>query len=237
MVDAVYQQMPWYQFITFCWRMRVIHTLSHYPAYKEGAFSDTCILEQEKTKTCGHAANVNLHTSYNFRQKCINTILFICNNVLLLQVAQYTQRPYSSVDAVNSSDEEDALDYKTRRVRSTDNSPNVHDHRRTLTAADFQKKHFDFLAPSGSKPGVSKVVFNSPELTRRRRARSRDRASSRAAANLSRNQWVSRYRPGVPIPTESARESIMQAELRHREKEFCTYRELRCAGSILIVFW
>lgn len=44
-----------------------------------------------------------------------------------------------------------------------------------------------------------------------------------------KSQWVSRYRPGVPIavPGESARESIMQAELRHREEEFCDPKQLR----------
>ena len=142
-----------------------------------------------------------------------------------LQVIANAEEPYSSADMANSSDEEDTLDYKNRRARSTDTSPSMNDLRKVQ--ANFPKKHFDFLAPSGSKPGVSKVIVNSPELTRRRRARSRDRAGSRAPTTLSRNPWVSRYRPGVPIPTESARESIMQAELRHREKEFCKFRELR----------
>ena len=44
-----------------------------------------------------------------------------------------------------------------------------------------------------------------------------------------KSRWVSRYRPGVPIsvPGESARESIMQTELRHREEEFCDQKQLR----------
>lgn len=64
----------------------------------------------------------------------------------------------------------------------------------------------------------------------RRRAGSRiPTLSSFGTTKGKKSKWVSRYRPGVPIalPGESARESIMQAELRHREEEFCNPKQLR----------
>ena len=64
----------------------------------------------------------------------------------------------------------------------------------------------------------------------RRRAGSRiPSLPSFSTTKGKKSKWVSRYRPGVPIalPGESARESIMQAELRHREEEFCNPKQLR----------
>ena len=57
-----------------------------------------------------------------------------------------------------------------------------------------------------------------PKRGQRRRAETRARSHS---------HWVSRYRPGVPVPMQSARESIVQAELRQKEVEFCTKNTLR----------
>ena len=53
--------------------------------------------------------------------------------------------------------------------------------------------------------------------------------ASRLTSSLkaSSSKWVSRYRPGVPVPMANARESIVQAELRQREKDFCDKTILR----------
>ena len=54
--------------------------------------------------------------------------------------------------------------------------------------------------------------------------RARPRAETRARSG---GQWVSRYRPGVPVPRVNMRETIVQAELRMREKEFCDKKTVR----------
>ena len=137
-------------------------------------------------------------------------------------------RPMSSLDAGLSSGEEESLDYKNRRVRSTEGSPRSK--RRSDTVTKFRNR-LDFLAPSSSKPSVSKVNMNSPELSKSRRGRSRDRSASRPLASpvpmRKATRWISRYRPGVSVPTDSPRECIVQAELRQKEKEFCTSQQLR----------
>ena len=48
-----------------------------------------------------------------------------------------------------------------------------------------------------------------------------------SSLKASSSKWVSRYRPGVPVPMSNARESIVQAELRQREKDFCDRMTLR----------
>lgn len=60
------------------------------------------------------------------------------------------------------------------------------------------------------------------------RARSKSRPPLPGYGGSSKG-WVSRYRPGlpVPIPRETARESIMQAKLRQKESEFCDPMEIR----------
>lgn len=65
--------------------------------------------------------------------------------------------------------------------------------------------------------------MDQPELTSQRkqkqsRSETRPRSSSR---------WVSRYIPGVPVPMRNARESIVQAEFRLKEAEFCDKKKLR----------
>ena len=96
-----------------------------------------------------------------------------------------------------------------------------------------RKHRLEFLNPSGIKPMTSRANMKSPELSRRgtRLNKSRDRSKSAAVGLVKgkKSQWVSRYRPGVPIPIpgETARESIMQSELRHREKEFCNSIKMR----------
>ena len=69
-------------------------------------------------------------------------------------------------------------------------------------------------------PKQEKEVLKEKEITQKLDKLENERKKSK---------WVSRYRPGVPIPLpgESARESIMQAELRHKEDEFCCPRQLR----------
>ena len=94
-----------------------------------------------------------------------------------------------------------------------------------------------FLNTSNIKSSTSGPAnLRSPELSRKHHRRtlnkSRDRSKSAAVeAGLGgrKSQWVSRFRPGVPVPVpgESARESIMQSELRHREKEFCSLQKIR----------
>ena len=124
-------------------------------------------------------------------------------------------RPHSSTDVHTESDDEDALDYKKRRARSTDTSP-VLEQRRLGRYPVRNVRN----TKSGSKPHLTTVNMNSPELSVRRKGR--DRSASRPKMS-----WISRYHPGVPIPMASARESIVQAELRQMEKEFCTPRTLR----------
>ena len=113
--------------------------------------------------------------------------------------------------AEHSGSDEDLLDYKNRRVKSTENSPTDGRNRKLTkeSIARFQRR-LEFRSRSGPRPLISKVSVTSPMLSRKR-------ASS----------WVSRYRPGVPVPTLSARESIVQDELRQREKEFCEFEVLR----------
>ena len=116
------------------------------------------------------------------------------------------------------------------KVRSNETSPTPG---RKGTSKYGSKHKLEFLNPSGIKPITSKANSRSPDLRRRGIGRSRDRSKSAAVmqgqAITKRSQWVSRYRPGVavPIPGETARESIMQSELRHREKEFCSPVQLR----------
>ena len=115
-------------------------------------------------------------------------------------------------------------------ARSNETSPTQG---RKGTSKYGSKHKLEFLNPSGIKPITSKANSRSPDLRRRGLGRSRDRSKSAAVmqghAVTKRSQWVSRYRPGVavPIPGETARESIMQSELRHREKEFCSPVQLR----------
>ncbi len=95
------------------------------------------------------------------------------------------------------------------------------------TSPSMSKRHrLEFLNPSGIKPMTSRVNMRSPEFYRKKGlSRGRDRSKSAAVpTHRGKSQWVSRYRPGVPVPIPggTARESIMQSELRHREKEFCS---------------
>ena len=117
----------------------------------------------------------------------------------------------SVAEVQHSGSEEDLLDYKNRRVKSTENSPTDGRNRKLTkeSVVRFQRR-LEFRSRSGLRPLVSKVNMTSPVLSRKR-------ASS----------WVSRYRPGIPVPALSARESIVQDELRQREKEFCEFEVLR----------
>jgi len=111
------------------------------------------------------------------------------------------------------------------RCRSNETSPVLE--RKSNSPSFSRKRRLEFLNPSGIKPMTSRVNMKSPELSRRgtRLNKNRDRSKSLAVGTMKgrKSQWVSRYRPGVavPIPGETARESIMQSELRHREKDFC----------------
>ncbi len=107
---------------------------------------------------------------------------------------------------------------------------------RHRAASKLGSKHkLEFLNPSGIKPITTRVNMHSPELSGKHNRkgvlnRSRDRSKSALPAMMEKSsQWVSRYRPGVatPIPGETARESIMQSELRHREKLFCSPVKIR----------
>ena len=139
-----------------------------------------------------------------------------------LNLANTRPRRLAEVHRANS--EEDILDYKNRRVRSMDHSPSPGGGgSRRLPREQFQQR-LGFHSPSGTKALVSRVNMTSPVLSRRR-ATSRDRSSSKPPPPQS--AWVSRYRPGVPVPSQSARESIVQAELRQREKEFCSSEGIR----------
>ena len=127
-----------------------------------------------------------------------------------------------------------------RQVRSTETSPTMG--RSTETSPVMGRKgisklgpkhKLEFLNPSGIKAVTNKTNSRSPDIRLNRKGLSRSRERSKSAAvphvNAKCSQWVSRYRPGVavPIPGATARESIMQSELRHREKEFCTPVQLR----------
>ena len=143
--------------------------------------------------------------------------------------------PLQEVDEI--CEEDDPLDYKVRRVtRSTDTSPTPQRKNTDNHVTQFRHR-LEFLSPSGSVPLPSKVNMDSPELSNRKgrtnielvsRFKSRKRAGTSQLKQHS-SQWVSRYRPGVPVAIlgESARESIMQAELRQREREFCDPKRLR----------
>ena len=153
-------------------------------------------------------------------------------------------RNSGSRDSVN-----DPLDYKNRRSRSSDNSPTTirklgQIHQGSVDSTFSTRLNFHSLTGS-LKPLVSKADVRAPEMSSSAQratsasagARGRRRAGSRAPPPSSgttrshhkKSRWVSRYRPGVPIavPGESARESIMQSELRHREEEFCDPKLLR----------
>jgi phosphatidylinositol-bisphosphatase len=87
---------------------------------------------------------------------------------------------------------------------------------------DLRKKRDKILLerlrrPSGSRPGVSKANMDQPELA----------SKLTSSLKVTSSRWVSRYRPGVPVPMPNARESIVQAELRHRERDFCDRMKLR----------
>lgn len=123
------------------------------------------------------------------------------------------------------------------RAHSTETSPTQD---RKGTSKYGSKHRLEFLNPSGIRAITSKVNVRSPELSgrqnRKGRNHSRDRSKSSALlqnsvklGTVKSSQWVNRYRPGVavPVPGETARESIMQSELRHREKEFCSPVMLR----------
>ena len=129
-------------------------------------------------------------------------------------------------------------DFPRRQVRSNDTSP-TQNRKGKLQGS---KHKLEFLNPSGIKAITSSVNMRSPELSgknNRKGGLSRSRDRSRSAAIFQqlgaktvpgkRSQWISRYRPGVAVPIQgaSARESIMQSELRHREKEFCSSVKVR----------
>ncbi len=63
----------------------------------------------------------------------------------------------------------------------------------------------------------------------RSKVTSRARTQSQAPARYATKGWVSRYRPGLPVSIQgqSSRESLMQAELRQKEKEFCDPMDIR----------
>ena len=138
-------------------------------------------------------------------------------------------------DWVNLGDNFKTSDIPDHEVRSRDASPTQQIKRGGLRHGTKHK--LEFLNPSGIKPITSKANMRSPELSGRQNRklnRSRERSKSAAVQPLhsiskSSSHWVNRYRPGVavPIPGETARESIMQSELRHREREFCVPVNLR----------
>ena len=64
--------------------------------------------------------------------------------------------------------------------------------------------------------------MNQPELTLKDSSQ-----KQRSRANKRASHWVSRYRPGVSVPMQNTRESIVQSELRLKEKEFCDKKTLR----------
>lgn len=137
----------------------------------------------------------------------------------------------------------------TRQVRSSETSPTTSRRTTTTTTSKLlpgSKHKLEFLNPSGIKAITSNANMRSPELSGKRNrkglGKGRDRSKSAlppgvivggsgvgGVAGKKSSQWVSRYRPGVavPIPGETARESIMQSELRHRENEFCSPVQIR----------
>ena len=130
------------------------------------------------------------------------------------------------------------MSMSVREVRSTETSPTLGQR------SKFGSKHkLEFLNPSGIKAITSKANMRSPELSGRnnRKAVGRGRDRSKSAAVVSAlgksSQWVSRYRPGVAVPIqgETPRENIMQSELRHRQKEFCTSVQLRWVWSCIFI--
>lgn len=136
-------------------------------------------------------------------------------------------------DWVNLGDNFVIPDVPGQDIRSQDSSPTQN---RKGGLRHGSKHKLEFLNPSGIRAIASKVNMRSPELSGRhnRKGLNRSRERSKSAAipplqNIKSSQWVNRYRPGVavPIPGETARESIMQSELRHREKEFCLPVQLR----------
>ena len=146
----------------------------------------------------------------------------------------------------------DPLDYKSRRSRSTNTSPTQLRKSQNQGSIDseFQTRLEFNLSSSSLEPLASKANMRNPELSNRQHqitsspSRGRRRGGSRApppppsssiGTSKSRSsKWVSRYRPGVPIAVsgESARESIMQAELRHREEQFCNPKQLRSVEKL-----
>ena len=119
-------------------------------------------------------------------------------------------------------------------TRSNETSPTA---RRRGKHSDTNKLNLDDSNYSTVKCLTSPAgVMRSPELSgkhgRRILNKNRDRSKSAAVPSAVANQkslWVSRFRPGIPVPVpgETARESIMQSELRHREKEFCSELQIR----------
>lgn len=106
--------------------------------------------------------------------------------------------------------------------RRLNHSPDLRDLRKPREAVRLR-----FKKASGSQTGPSKANMEQPELSshlplpsvrQRQRVESRKRSSS---------QWISRYRPGVSVPQMNIRETIVQAELRQKEKEFCDQKTLR----------
>ena len=124
----------------------------------------------------------------------------------------------------NHSDETERT-HTDRQSRSNETSP-VAERRNSPSMS--RRHRLEFLNPAGIKP-MNRINLRSPDLRHIRKGLSKGRDRSKSAAvgvamtRGKKSQWVSRYRPGVPVPIpgETARESIMQSELRHREKEFC----------------
>ena len=165
--------------------------------------TERCLLEQSGATRSGDTGREEVN-----REEVEDTVDKQSNR---RQINLDAPRGQSVAEVQHSGSEEDLLDYKNRRVKSTEHSPTDGRNRKLTkeSIVHFQRR-LEFRSRSGPRPLVSKVNMTSPVLSRKR-------ASS----------WVSRYRPGVPVPTLSARESIVQAELRQREKEFCEFEVLR----------
>ena len=75
-----------------------------------------------------------------------------------------------------------------------------------------------------------------PELTTRLLSslKPRMRAETRAQSGSS-SRWITRYRPGMAVPLTNIRESFIQAELRQKEKEFCTKQTYRYSHTPKLV--
>ena len=164
--------------------------------------TEQCLLEQSGTARSGDMGREKVN-----REELEDTVDKQSNRSQIKSFSLNTPnlRVQSAAEVQHSSSEEDLLDYKNRRVKSTETTPTDGRNRKLTKESIVQ-----FRSRSGPRPLVSKVNMTSPVLNRKR-------ASS----------WVSRYRPGVPVPTLSARESIVQAELRQKEKEFCEFEVLR----------